>query len=173
MDLSIPLPTVMSNKPGTSQQQLLANWMESGREVQGECCDFSWRALKTDAATEIPREEWVAFKDPSPDEIVGGGMYPRCIACVEGGMPCLWEFNVLQSRMQCSNSDFSCEWCRSNKQECLFVWGVEHSMNKIRDAMDRLVRHSGSQLRKIDRRAIDQEAARKEVEKEISELSKK
>lgn len=121
--------------------------------------------------TEIPKEEWKGGSAPRPGEIVGGKMYPSCVACYTEKTPCLWEFRILQARMERLNAgEWRCEQCAVKELECSFVWGVLDPLRKMDDALNRLVRHAESDYRKTDRRHERDAAARDALAKAVAKI---
>jgi hypothetical protein len=171
--IALLLTTAMTEKLATNisklredankaaQVNILAKWVDKGKQTSERFFDQHKINTYRDA-------EAVAL--PSADEIVGGDMYPSCVECYNDNTECLWEFGVIRARMQQLDSGSTCERCRLNGGECQFVWGVVDSVKKIEDAMGRIVRHAHSQQRKTARGLGENEAARKGIQKLMTEL---
>lgn len=130
--------------------------------------------MTTHYLVEISKGDWKGNDRPLPDDVVGGEMYPTCVACHEGSAHCIWIFGVVQHRMQHTSGGGadrgSCEVCRVQGIGCDFVWEPIHALRKIDDTMERLVQHARSENRKAGRRIADNDAAREWLGKALADL---
>lgn len=123
---------------------------------------------------ETSKGEWRGPSQPSPDEIVGGALYPSCIACHEGHEECFWEFRCLRVRMQGYHStEPKCERCRLGEVDCRFAWGFVESLARLDGTLDRLVVHAGSDYRKTGRRIEAEAEARKSAKGAVQAVARK
>lgn len=112
---------------------------------------------------EISKEDWKGSDAPSPDDVVSGELYPTCAACSEANIECCWVFRVIQGRMQGApgGSRGTCEGCSVKGIGCSFVWDVMHSLQKVDEVMERLVRHARLENRQAAMRIADNNESRK------------
>ena len=126
----------------------------------------------THNSPEISKDDWKGHDKPSPEEIVGGKLYPACVACFEANMECTWIFGVIEKRMQHAPGEGGgrgvCEGCSVRGSGCDFVWEFIHSLRKIDDALERLVQHARSENRKAGRRISDNNVGREFLGKALS-----
>ena len=113
-----------------------------------------------------------ALQDPALDTIVGGVLYPSCVACHGADKKCEWQFVVVGLRMLgVEHTELRCELCRADGNECAFAWGIGDSLRAIDDVVSRLARHARSQYNTLCKQAEEHASAREAVEKGVDELA--
>lgn len=122
-------------------------------------------------SAEIAKEEWQGLEAPPLDEIVGGALYPSCVACHDGGVGCEWKFRIIGARMQgYARTEWRCERCQAGDMECEFPWGVGDSLRAIDDAVGRLAQHARSEYKNTCRRAEEHERIREALVQSVNSL---
>lgn len=93
------------------------------------------------------------YVPPLPNEIVGGRLYPSCVACCSKDVPCLWEYSTIKARMERrENKVKRCERCAKVNGECLFEWNRTDILEDLGDDFGLTFEYWASEYRKALRR---------------------
>ncbi|KAF8868501.1 hypothetical protein CPB84DRAFT_1857600 [Gymnopilus junonius] len=149
--------------------QPATTWMAEASEERKPA---NWVKLQEDANKKAHREylgnwmkvanEFQAPRIPADNEIVQGDAYPSCTDCVEYQCTCYWLFSVINSRMRGLDRG-RCETCVSMGRQCVLAWRERDVIAEAEDALEKLVKHAQSDLRKTNRRHQETRAIRETI----------